>query len=1035
MNNNDTLTDRRIWLAVPHDEKETAVAGGGRGEDGQNHVQWDKESRLWYAKPGTPKKNISPWLPDSTATASGSADPREEFGQALQAAGLVLDGLPVMDGKIHRVATLEDKQGRKTGGAYKGFNDRRPGGWFINYHRADTDKEVTNWKATGGETDALTLLHIRAGARQAQDDSQKAREQTYATNTEKARSLYEKLPTANDDHPYLQTKGVNADPALRLTNNNALVMPIYDGDNHFRSLQYITPTGDKSLFKDAPKAGNFFITGGQVENGSPLLYAEGYATARSLHMASGLPVVVTIDAGNMRTIAGEMGTRYPDSPHIFMADLDHTKKVNKGLLMAQAAAENVPNGRVITPDFTEAEKARGLTDFNDLHQSRGLEAVSHFIATAMTSSTLERSAETAEKTMSNTVNDPVSPDTGPVAAPEPNTAPVEAHSIPNNTQEAHSVDKAQAPGATEPAAVQEPPAAVQAQVESQEQPTVKPEPSPTQEEHTASTKAEAEPVRKQKPEETPTPDEEDGFMFGPKSPASGTNAPDLTSSLIDTDKLLQRVTWEEGNGSVTYKVDDTRAFVDHGHRITMASQEPDKDPEHVMAALLTAIRHYGGKLEITGSDTFRAQAIDLIATHDLKVTLKNPIQQAMLDDARSRLQAVATDADTVHATPETPADVARRTDAPTQAPNSEPVSGQVIPPTNAAPGKPEDTAQKAAREGTEKQDRLDFSQGVKGQLLEHGHAPYNFDKKNNDSYYIRLRTQAGERTVWGVELESAIKQSRVSEMQVINVQHMGKKQVTIQKPEYDQAGHISGYTEAQAHRNIWAISPVVSANVRPHGSQTLGENLAVYDLNTFREVQGQLHSDTLKMAPKELPLTKDNLLWMRPDGRGTTDSGDALTAKRPAQDKNAGTPVMTSWNDDGRLALHLVKGHGNYLQGIALINEQYHHVLATLTGRNDSPRVLINALSPDGLKYVGHGRALNKVGSKETARDTLVFKLAGDPPDTTRLARLEMPGTMMPHIHTSLGFDKRYNPDASDPKQAPRAENHHKVQASPGRPG
>lgn len=60
MNNNDTLTDRRIWLAVPHDEKETAVAGGGRGEDGQNHVQWDKESRLWYAKPGTPKKNISP---------------------------------------------------------------------------------------------------------------------------------------------------------------------------------------------------------------------------------------------------------------------------------------------------------------------------------------------------------------------------------------------------------------------------------------------------------------------------------------------------------------------------------------------------------------------------------------------------------------------------------------------------------------------------------------------------------------------------------------------------------------------------------------------------------------------------------------------------------------------------------------------------------------------------------------------------------------------------------------------------------------
>ncbi|QLG96758.1 hypothetical protein HZF02_33165 (plasmid) [Pseudomonas yamanorum] len=55
------------------------------------------------------------------------------------------------------------------------------------------------------------------------------------------------------------------------------------------------------------------------------------------------------------------------------------KEQNKGLLMATAAAEQI-GGQVLYPAFTDDEKAGGLTDFNDLHQSRGLDALHSQIA-------------------------------------------------------------------------------------------------------------------------------------------------------------------------------------------------------------------------------------------------------------------------------------------------------------------------------------------------------------------------------------------------------------------------------------------------------------------------------------------------------------------------------------------------------------------------------------------------------------------------------------------------------------------------------
>lgn len=358
----------RTWLAVPHDDHQAAVTAGGKLADGLNAITWSKDDQLWYARPGADPERIKPWLPDRTLR-RGGGDPASEFYDAMTSEGLILKGLPVMDGKRHRVATLEDKSGKQSG-VYRGFLDGRPAGWFINYHRAETEKSVTNWKASGGEADPHVRLHIRAAMRQSQDDAARERAATYAAQTAKARALYDRLPPADPAHPYLQRKAITPTDELRQTRNGALVVPFYDVNGAFQTLQYIPPEGDKYLFKDAPKVGHYLVVGGALRNGEPILYAEGYATARSLSMVTDRPVVMTIDAGNMLAVASVLKASYPDSAHLFMADVDHAKEKNKGVLSAERAAA-VTGGIVLLPDLTAAEIERGYTDFNDLHVFRG----------------------------------------------------------------------------------------------------------------------------------------------------------------------------------------------------------------------------------------------------------------------------------------------------------------------------------------------------------------------------------------------------------------------------------------------------------------------------------------------------------------------------------------------------------------------------------------------------------------------------------------------------------------------------------------
>ena len=80
-----------------------------------------------------------------------------------------------------------------------------------------------------------------------------------------------------------------------------------------------------------------------------------------------------------------------------------------------------------------------------------------------------------------------------------------------------------------------------------------------------------------------------------------------------------------------------------------------------------------------------------------------------------------------------------------------------------------------------------------GRLVEHGAAPYEHDPKNSDSYFVTLENAKGEqRTIWGVDLERAMKEAAPEIGERIGLQHLGSTPVTL--PD-----------GTQTHRNTWKV--------------------------------------------------------------------------------------------------------------------------------------------------------------------------------------------------------------------------------------
>lgn len=221
---------------------------------------------------------------------------------------------------------------------------------------------------------AARLDRERVAARQAEKDRRQAAHERAAI--EAARLWGE--ATDEGASPYLERKGVQAF-GVRVRTDGGLVVPMRDAEGVLWNVQRIAPwkpiddRPDKLFLKGGRKSGLWHWCGDPAGAGV-LLIAEGYATAASLHEATARPVAVAFDAGNLAHVAQALRAQYPAALLVLCGDDDlptmATKGHNPGRDKATAAAQAV-KGLAVFPEGLPD----GGTDFNDLHQAAGLQAV------------------------------------------------------------------------------------------------------------------------------------------------------------------------------------------------------------------------------------------------------------------------------------------------------------------------------------------------------------------------------------------------------------------------------------------------------------------------------------------------------------------------------------------------------------------------------------------------------------------------------------------------------------------------------------
>ena len=358
----------RTYLHIPYQDKEQAKALGAR---------WDARQKQWYAPEGTDLEPLQRFLPNPERCRDmDTLSPQEEFARKLADLGLDLKGqLPEMDGQIHRVPLLS-KQGHGLDGSYCLHGDGRPAGWAQNHVTGDRVKLVASGVILS-PAEIEKQRQERTARLQAQEQE---RAKAHEAAAQRCQAMWDSFSWASSS-PYLERKGVSAF-GLKEDQGN-LIVPLKNAEGQLRGFQAIAPDGQKTFARGMEKKGNFHLIGADEKDLSQgeILLCEGYATGASLHMATGKAVAVAFDSGNLLPVAEAIRAKYPNAAITICADNDHSiqregKPYNVGLEKAKMAAQKV-NGSVKTPLFTEKEKSQGLTDFNDLHKARGLEAVRH----------------------------------------------------------------------------------------------------------------------------------------------------------------------------------------------------------------------------------------------------------------------------------------------------------------------------------------------------------------------------------------------------------------------------------------------------------------------------------------------------------------------------------------------------------------------------------------------------------------------------------------------------------------------------------
>ena len=288
----------------------------------------------------------------------------QEFKDAMEAGGLIPPAEIVGDGKFHRCAD-------------QGHPDKQNGSYILHlddiavgsFHNWAGDSGWQTWHEGMSRTLSIAeqaALHAEMESMKKQRDSEEM--EIRADAQRRAHRIWESAPPCTD-HPYLTKKGIQAHD-VRLAPDGSLIILANDMDGIMHTLQFIDGDGNKRFLTGGRVRGCFHMIG---ESTSSLYICEGFATGASIHEATGCGVIVAFNCGNLLPVAQAIRERCPDYDLVFCADDDYHTDGNPGVTAARAAALAV-KGRYVRPDFG-SDRPEGATDFNDMAQAQGLDAV------------------------------------------------------------------------------------------------------------------------------------------------------------------------------------------------------------------------------------------------------------------------------------------------------------------------------------------------------------------------------------------------------------------------------------------------------------------------------------------------------------------------------------------------------------------------------------------------------------------------------------------------------------------------------------
>jgi putative DNA primase/helicase len=97
-----------------------------------------------------------------------------------------------------------------------------------------------------------------------------------------------------------------------------------------------------------------------------------------------------------------------------------------------------------------------------------------------------------------------------------------------------------------------------------------------------------------------------------------------------------------------------------------------------------------------------------------------------------------------------------------------------------------------------------------GKVVERGEAPFENDPKNEKSFYLKLDTPKGEKTVWGVDLKRALRESAIRDGDDVVVANQGRKPVQVTVRDRDESGKVVGMSAITTNRNTWRVETLDS---------------------------------------------------------------------------------------------------------------------------------------------------------------------------------------------------------------------------------